>query len=186
MKLWTWQNPGFNITNPNTLVNSKRYSEYFNSEYNTIANNNYLKAYEVLWSILKTNQFHWYYTDKKEATSNCSIMEYNGKLLWEIDIPNNKIFKKMCCMAWHWILNNTNASPPKIFENFINLYWWPNRTTFNKDCNKYWRDIGSKKLWDCLFHDCGIKQCYQVLVQHPINEIWVIKNPLKDRNWWMI
>jgi hypothetical protein len=176
MQLWTWQKPEFDITDPNTPVESKKYSEYLNCDSR--------KKYEKLWSILGTDQFHWYYADKKEATDSCSLLEYKGKVLWELDVPEDQIFKRMCCMTWHWILNNSNASPPKIFEHFLNMYWWPNRTTFEKDCNKHWRDMSSKQLWDCLFYDCGDKQCYQVLVRHPVDVSWVIKNPLKDINWW--
>jgi hypothetical protein len=170
MKLWTWQNPKFDITDPSTPVESRKYSEYLD----------HLTKYEKLWSILGTDQFHWYYTDEEEATNNCSLLEYKGKILWEVDVPEDKIFKKMCCMTWHWILNNMEASPPKIFEHSLNIFWWTNRNAFYKDCNKYWRDMDSPQLWNCLFYDCGFKQCYQVLVRHPLAKSWVTKNMLKN------
>ena len=190
MKLWTWQNPKFDITSPNTPVESKKYSEYLNCDSRgSIEANNHLNKYEILWSILRTDQFHWYYTDKKEATNNCSYAEYGGNVLWELDIPEDKVLKKICYMTWYWILDNRDAPPPKTFECFFKVFWQMNiydRTTFSDNFNKYWRDMKSQQLWkgDCLFCDCGVQQCYQVLVRHPIDGSWVIKNPQKDINWW--
>ena len=186
MRLWTWQNPKFDITDPNTPVESKKYSKYLNccSRLRGAANH-HLKEYEKLWSVLGTDQFHWYYTDKREATNSYSRAEYKGKFLWELDVPEGQIFERICCMTWHWILRNRDACPPKIFENlFWDLSWNYHDIPIEPIFNQPWRNMTPQQLRDCLFYDCGVKQCYQVIVRHPVDASWVIKNPRKETNRW--
>jgi hypothetical protein len=190
MRLWTWQNQTFNITNPTMPVESKKHSKYLNicSRSPDMANK-HLKEYEKLWSILKTDQFLWCYTDIGEATNSSSPVEYKGKLLWELDVPEDRILAKICGMAWHWIISSSNTRPGPIFENLFrgllpSLSWNYHEIPFEPIFNKHWRDMKPQQLWNCLFFDCGVQQCYQVLVRHPVDSSWVLKDPQKDTNWW--
>jgi len=173
MRLWTWQNPKLDITDPNMRVESKTYSTYLCSRLNSAANQ-HLKKYEKLWTILETDQFHWCYTDMKEAKGN--EKHYEGKMLWELDVPEDKVIR-ICGMAWHWILNSRNTIPPKMIEQFLDTFFWPDRPSFVEDSNQYWRNMNSRQLWNSLFHKCEAKGCYDVLVRHPVAVSWVIRNP---------
>jgi hypothetical protein len=180
MRLWTWQNPKLDITDPNMHVDSKKYSDFLCPQLNSGANQ-HLQKYEELWAILKTDQFHWYYTDIEQAKGNEEHCK--GKVLWELDVPGNKA-KKICSMAWHWILNSTNTNPPKIIGQLLFTFLWPDRATLLEDSNQYWRSMSAKELWDSLLCKCQAKGCCDALVRHPVAVSWVIKNPRKDINWW--
>lgn len=179
MRLWTWQNQKFDITDPNMRVDSKKYSKY-----------QYPNEYKKLWTVLGTDQFHWYYTDKEEATNSCSLVGYKGNALWELAVPEERFLASVCGMAWHWILKNSDAQPPRRFEYLLDAFWLPtiyDRKTFLNDFNKPWQDMKSQQLWDCLITtNCKSLQCQcdQVLIHHPVDASWVIENPLKNKNWW--
>ena len=183
MRLWTWQNPKLDITDPIMYVESRKYSDHLKSSRNIYAIK-HLEKYKKLWSILRTDQFHWYCTNFEEATKKSSLKKYKSKILWELDVPEDEIFKKICSMAWHWLLKQIDAVPPKLFEYLLDdIFWLPtiyDYTTFSNDFNRYWRDISEKQLWDILFYECEAKGCYDVLVCHPVDESWVIKNPRND------
>lgn len=189
MRLWTWQNRKFDITDPNTRVETKSYSKDLDASYNPDYCNRHLKAYEILWGILKDDQFHWCYTNWEDAINSSSLASYKGKILWELDMPEDMIFKKICGMDWHWIVSDGITLPSNIFENLFRkllpfLFWNYNKIPFEPFFNQPWRDMKRRQLWDCLFAECGVHQCYDVLVHHPVNASWVVKNPRKNINWW--
>lgn len=196
MRLWTWQNRKFDITDLNMPVESKTHSKYLNVNLRLpgVANQ-HLKKYEKLWSILKTDQFLWYYTDIEEATNSSSLVEYQGNVLWEIEVPENRIFKRICGVAWHWIISGSsgsNTSLPPIFDNLFKRLlqtsrsWNYMKTPVEPFFNEPWQNMKPQQLWNCLFPDCGVNQCHQVLVRHPVDASWVLKDPRKDINWWQI
>lgn len=193
VRLWTWQNPNFVITDRNMRVESKTHSKCLNVNSRLPgAANQHLKGYEKLWSVLKTDQFLWYYTDREEATNSSSLVKYQGEVLWEIEIPENRVFKRICEMAWHRILYGSSAgrlSLSPIFDNFFkrllpSLSWNYIKTPVGPIFNKPWQDMKPQQLWSCLFPDCSIQQCYQVLVRHPVDASCVLRDPRNDNNWW--
>jgi hypothetical protein len=186
MRLWTWQNPNFVITDPNMPVESKTYSKCLNVNRPSGKANKHLKEYEKLWSILGTDQFHWYFTDREEATSNISMTVYKGAFLWEIEVPENLVFKRICGMAWHLILDDSNPWPGTTFENLyiylLNILSFKySRNAFAEEFSRPWQDMKKRQqLWDCLFAECGVRQCYDVLVRHPVDASWVVKDPRNE------
>jgi hypothetical protein len=92
-------------------------------------------------------------------------------------------------MAWHWIVSDGTTKPANIFENLFRellpfLSWNYNKIPFEPIFNQPWQDMKCQQLWDCLFAECRVHQCYDVLVRHPVDTSWVVKDPRKDVNWW--
>ena len=87
MLLWTWQRKGFSITDGDVQVDSRTYSDYLSGDYSSA---DFKQAYEDLWRILGTDQFHWYYTREKDARKPSDINQ--GKMLWTVKAPEEDIF----------------------------------------------------------------------------------------------
>jgi len=117
MRLWTWQKNGFLIISLHVRFNSLLYSDYLN-EPNVAAPelSGFKKAYEYLWKLLRTDQLIWCFADFHEAARQASRLAFQkkGKVLWELDVPSNRILKHYCGVAWHWILYGFKCGPPKI------------------------------------------------------------------------
>lgn len=179
MRLWTWQKKGFSITDPNVRVDSRTYSPYYNDPAFPEAK----KAYEELWKQLRTCQFHWCFTDGKEAKSGGNKEECRGSVLWEFKVQEGEIFRIVCSAAWNWILRR-KAIPQK----FLDLWreeaheqasrFQQIKDKLEQDFRNYWTSKTEETLWESLFLDKfifkdtflydTIKDCVQILVRHPV------------------
>ena len=84
MILWSWQNKVMSIIDPAQKVKPLKYTRYRNHK-------NILKAYEKLWRILKTDQFHWFSTTQEDYKILRPAKHHKEELLWEINVQNEDI-----------------------------------------------------------------------------------------------
>ena len=180
VRLWTWQKRGFDITDPNIRIEPK-YSKYLDASYNPDYCERHQKAYKQLYEYLGTNQFLWCHTNFEDAINGYYHEENKDNILWKINLPEDHVFKKICDMAWHWIVSDGVTLPSKIFANYLSI---KDLSSLAKNLDEYWQNMTPKQLWDRLFIEYWGQPCYQVLILHPINKSWIIENPLKDTNWW--
>ncbi|MFC1762941.1 hypothetical protein ACFL6U_12790 [Planctomycetota bacterium] len=108
MRVWTWQKEGFDITGSRP-VDSARFSDYFGPDWHPDDQARFRQAYQMLWDILGTDQFHWYYIQQADAEKRNSINE--NKLLWTVEVPDNQIFRVVCTCAWSAMRNERVYMP---------------------------------------------------------------------------
>ena len=196
MRLWTWQSKDFSIIDPAQTVNSPKCSRYLDQELQELIRSQFSPVYEKLWDILGTEQFHWYYTEEKDAKSKESNLEYNrGELLWEVDVPIDNIFKIVCSVAWSCLLGEKHYLTQSI-NDYLKRREADKYDDLHTECEKFWKQKTEDQLWELLLLDTNgshdpspifleiIKPCTQVLLRHPVKEEWVTKNPFKSVNWW--
>lgn len=199
MKLWTWQNPDFDITDPSQKVDSLNNSQYLLvDEYSDLeAIERHKQAYQYLWDKYQTDQILWCYSSFETATSN-GARHYKGMDLWELDIPNSFVLDTICEVAWHWILTDSNCAYPDCFKdyflslksNLIKRGVAYNSDAFYNDFNSYWGNLNSKELYNILSVDLNMCKigCPTIIIRHPVNEQWVAsktphnKVPFRRRN----
>ena len=162
MNLWTWQTKGFNIDDPNIIINSREHSYYWNEpDKDREELERFRKAYERLWKTLETEQILWCYTDKIKAENAEGNDWCKNCVLFEMDVPE-KSAKFYCDVAWYWILNGTKGNKcyppqgvkPKFFREFHN----------------YWQTKSEEELWDKLFlpHFVKDKDCVGAIIFPPV------------------
>jgi hypothetical protein len=188
MRLWTWQKASFSITDVQATVDTFGHSSHLKGPHVAEEDKQrFVGAYKELWKRVGTDQFHWCYTEEKEA-KGAESYEGEGKALWEVDVPNEHeeqhVFQIVCSVAWCRILGDMSL-PPKFCE----------RPQLLRTLCDYWREE-SKGLWDRLILDKSVfldkslpfletvEICGQVLLRHPVPEEWVSKNPQRMGRWW--
>ena len=176
MKLWTWQKSTFDITDPSVPVDSQKHSIYEHKD-----------KYQKLYEIFGTAQILWFYSSHDDATSNASSLEYKGKALWEIEVPETHYgnIYGFCGFAWHWIISDASACPPDQFESLYDKLWSAmlkqniiyQRDDFSKNFNLPWKSKNKEDLWGVLSVDLSVCKdgCPTVILKHPINKNWVNK-----------
>lgn len=134
MRLWTWQSKDFSIIDSLKKVDSLKYSRYLAERIPESIRSQFSPVYQRLWDILGTNQFHWYYTEEKDAKSKECNLEYNkGEILWEVDVPIDHIFKIVCSVAWNYLLGKRN------YRNLIRgMYGFILDEEFEENFNLFW------------------------------------------------
>ena len=195
MKLWTWQNKDFDIRNGETPVKSLLYSPYLNDSNYPEDKKRRRKANIKLWKKLGNCQIHWYFTDESDAKSDASFHQYEkyNMKLWELKVPFESIYKIVCPTAWcillgegiiysdnlrHcWRRQAVKKSPAKSHQ-VIEKY--------KQQFENFWKEMSEEDLWDRLFLNDIVPECTQVLLKHPIDDDWVIRNPLEEGKWWHI
>ena len=190
MKLWTWQKDGFDITNDSTPVDSNNNSRYWNHP-NEQTRAHFRRVYTTLWDKLETDQFHWYYCDENDAKSELSSEEYGANVLWELEIPEDKIWKIACTAAWDSLRGRT-VYPPRFFS----LSWQSklinedaaqsskNLEKLEENFKEFWHRKNEDELWDLLFLKEIVPFCSQVLLKHPVDSSFITRNPLTEGKWW--
>lgn len=179
IRLWTWQNPDFKPTDVNVPYDPRKHSRYYNDPTLPKAK----EAYEEIWKRLGSCQVIWFYTRKENAVSFAN-REYAGNVLWRLDVPEEYIRKKgkkICSVAWHWLLSEGNCFPPEVFDKYYSqvkklsgeYHLHYSRNQFVKDVNSYWRETPWCQLWDVLFTDCVAEECWQIILQHPVDGTWI-------------
>ncbi|HIJ70025.1 MAG TPA: hypothetical protein HPP87_01525 [Planctomycetes bacterium] len=175
MRLWTWQKKDFSLTEGK--VESLEHSDYLNHPCIPECEKAlFREAYKKLRERLGTGQFLWCFANEEEAKNNPSKLEYEGKVLWEIEVPDNSIFRIVCNTAWNIIIGTGPSSEKyRLVENFDD--WW-RAITFDETWNMLFVDKG--KLKHSLLREM-IKGCTQVIIRHPVEKEWVKGSwPWKD------
>ena len=116
IRLWTWQKKTeFDLANGEQKVESLDNSVFADSP-------NIMRAYNKLFKKLGTDQFHWYFTQEYEAKNNPSHIQWykQGCMLWEVKVPIERIFKKVCGIAWTYLLNRP-APPGQLYHDWKKL-----------------------------------------------------------------
>lgn len=194
VKLWTWQKDGFDITNASIPVDSKNNSRYWNVPIEE-TRAHFHRVYAKLWEKLETDQFHWYYCDENDAKSELSSEEYGtNAFLWELEIPEEKIWKIACSAAWESLRGCTLHAP-----RFFSLSWQHKLMKedskglsegkldeFQSNFVNFWKRKNESELWDSLFLKEIVPFCSQVLLEHPVDSRFVNRNPLTEGKWWSL
>lgn len=178
MRLWTWQKKDFSLIRGK--VEGLEHSDYLSPE---CGKGRFSEAYKKLWERLGTDQFLWFFTDEEETKNNPSKLEYKGKVLWEIEVPENEASKLVwiCPKAWNWIICRRECLPHKKFEHLFkilndrSLMRTPySRVQFCEEYNIYWQELSDDKLWEAAFYNCcGVRECQNALVYHPVEKEWI-------------
>lgn len=190
MRLWTWQKQGFDLTDQNVQVESLENSHFLNNIYiSKTERDNFKHVYIKLFETLETDQFHWYFTEEDEAKSKESHLEFppRGRVLWEIDVPVAEVFKRICDIAWNRLLNG-NTFPSKLYD------YWRLKANYDhsliKKCEQkfhdFWESKSEDELWDLLFLEKCVDECTDILLCHPLDDSWIIRNPINEGKWWDI
>jgi len=189
MRLWTWQNPKFSLTDKQQEVKSIEYSIYLNHEcIPEKERNRHKAAYQKVWERLGTNQILWCFTQYEVAIDNVSVEEFEkmGCLLWEIDAPEDKIIK-YCNTAWECLRAGKAIIHKRFNDSCKNLEIFdPNkRNKIVKDF-KYWKDKNEQQLLNAMFLEKFINGCSDAIVFHPVEQysISIKKNPKIEGKWW--
>jgi hypothetical protein len=171
LKLWTWQNERFDIANGDQRVSAKENSIYQ-------SNKRHMEAYEILWKQkIGHDQFHWYFTDWISAKAHAHTGEFADRAddyqLWEVTVDESSILRKVCGVAWAWIVHgNVQATPPcwgyDSLPNEIGVIW-KSRDEFDAAFARPWSGLTEPQLWDHLFVDSVVPGCTQVLLKHPVD-----------------
>lgn len=176
MRLWTWQKEGFDIRDENTPVKSFKYTEYINT--NQLDPQLFKRQYAKLIKIIETSQFHWYYTDEIEAKT----FQSPGTVLWEVNVPVEKILRKVCKIAWSNLLNRPTC-PDRLFDDWkrIDIIQFEK---FKQDFYDFWNRKSEEELWEMLFLETCVDGCTTILLNHPLDDSWIVKDPNKEVKWW--
>ena len=189
MRLWTWQNKGFSIADPEHQVDSSTYSRYLNYPCAS-ERQRFREVYEKFWKLLGTKQFHWYYIHEEDAKNEATILEYtSGEVLWEVDVPEEDVFAFVCSVAWSRLLGR-DVIPERLRNRWKREQPW-RYEELKGEFEDYWRKQRTEDIWDRLLLDkraffsqtanlvfCEVMNvCCQVLLHHPIDESWIRKDP---------
>ena len=175
MRLWTLQSENFYIKSE--VIDHKK-SLYYNDEENLP---NIRKAYQRLRKELGENQFLWCFMKKR------GIHHEYGKVLYELEVPEEKILVYLCSCVWHKII--TDCKP------FNNHDCWEHWTKHDKDYVeqqniKCFSKEPENELWKRLFWPsptripcpAGIilpaptkSSMYNVLIKSLVEKNWIIK-----------
>ena len=107
-------------------------------------------------------------------------------MLWEVNVPVGEVvFKKVCSIAWNRLLNQS-AIPIQLTCD------WKRLSKFNISLIEKWEqnfhDFGKgnseEELWDALFLEKCVVGCTDILLCYPLDDSWVVRNPIKERKWW--
>lgn len=186
MRLWTWQKRDFDITNKDVRVENLENSQYANGPGEN-RSEHFKTIYSRLFKKLGTDQFHWFFKEEDEAKSKESHIEFykQGRVLWEINVPVANVFKRICGIAWNHLLK-TNTFPSKLHD------YWRLKANYDHSLIEKWKQEfedfwGSKsedELWDLLLLKKAVEGCTQVLLRHPLENTWIVRNPIDESNWW--
>jgi len=190
MRLWTWQKQGFSPDDKNIKVESLENSMYLNNDALDVGL--FKRVYNKLWEKLETCQFHWYYTEESEAKDAHHEYPANDRMLWEVNVPDDKIFGRVCEIAWNCLLKRQPGTSQ------LSDYWkakalreMPGKSRqlikeWEQNLSKFWKRKSEDELWDLLLLDKYVEGCTQILLCHPLKGCWIERNPIVEGEWWEI
>jgi hypothetical protein len=184
MRLWTWQKQGFHLADRSHKVKSLENSLFLND---AMHREHFKRVYEKLYERVPTPDFQWYFTEENEAKNEGShrIWYDHGCVLWEVNVPLELIFRKVCNVAWTYLLKRPTIPPA------LNLDWQI-LSNYNQDQIKewkrsfddFWKGKSEEELWDDLFLETCVDGCTDILLCHPLEDSWIKRDPSKQGKWW--
>lgn len=172
MKLWTWQGPGFSLTEGYVDI---RQSEYANNE-------PIIAVYKDLASRIGTDQIIWCLT-KRDAP-------FLDRVEWVLDVPCDEIVKFVDNIVWNRMLGKRPRPPKRIRDEITNEAF----SKFPQDSDarrrleqeledQFWSQPPPEgtSWWDHLFVAPAASEDVCALVRHPLKPEWVVSNPLEQR-----
>ena len=48
----------------------------------------------------------------------------------------------------------------------------------------FWESKTEEELWDLLFLEGTVEGCTSVLLCHPLENNWIVRNPIQEGKWW--
>ena len=170
MKLWSLHEKGFSITNGRLR---HELSDYYNEP-----NIPHVKqAYAELARRLETDQYLWCYTNRAEIGHWPTT-----KVLWQLEVPEDRILAYICDSVWNKILGMDNFCPPQ------SLYFkWKKQALdlapYDPDKRKeiqkrlkeqYYAPEPENVLWGRLFLDKPTPEDCSALIPFPAKPAWII------------
>jgi len=189
MRLWTWQKQGFDLKDKSRRVESLKNSFFLKDVEDP---EHFRQVYTKLHETLGTSQFHWYFTEESEAKSQSSHLQWFDRdcVLWEVNVPVGEVFKKTCSIAWNYLLER-QAVPRKLCS------YWKHKAIdeaeseatrlmkkWEQEFHDFWESKSEDKLWDLLFLDKCVDWCTDIMLRHPLDDSWVVRDPIKEGKWW--
>ncbi len=55
---------------------------------------------------------------------------------------------------------------------------------YKQNFHDFWKDKSEEELWDALFLEKCVDGCTDILLCHPMDDSWVVRNPIKEGKWW--
>jgi hypothetical protein len=188
MRLWTWQKEEFDISDKYTPVKIFKYSDYIHKARSEEESQLFKRQYAELIKRLKTSQFHWYFADENDAKRESSHLQWfnQGCVLWEVEVPVGEVLKMVCSIAWNCLLELPILPPKRLFDDWPRLpeYNEGQEKNWQKDFHNFWKNKSRNELWDLLFLNTYVDGCTDILLDHPLESNWIVKNPIKDGKWW--
>jgi len=185
MHLWTWQKKGFDLTDKNRRVESLKNSFFLKSAEDP---EHFKQVYTKLYETLETSQFHWYFTEESEAKSQTSHLQWFDRdcMVWEVKVPVGEVvFKTVCSIAWNRLLNKSvipirlTCDWKRLSKSYKSLV-----EKWEQNFHDFWKGKSEEELWDALFLEKCVDGCTDILLRHPLDDSWVVKNPIKEEKWW--
>jgi len=184
MRLWTWQKKGFHLADK-----SRRVESLSNSLFLKVVEDpeRFRQVYTKLHETLETSQFHWYFTEESEARSQCSHLQWFDRdcVLWEVNVPG-EVFKTVCSTAWNCLLRGSVLRPERLRDDWTRLSKYDKslEKKWEQDFYDFWKGKSEEELWDALFLEKCVDGCTDILLRHPLDDSWVVRDPIKEGKWW--
>ena len=186
MRLWTWQKQGFDLTDKNRQVESLKNS-FFLKEVDDLEH--FKQVYTKLHETLGTSQFNWYFTEESEAKNQTSHLQWFDRdcMLWEVKVPSGEVvFKTVCRSTWGRLLNISAIPFRQLTCDWERLSKYDESLIekWKQNFHDFWKDKSEEELWDALFLEKCVDGCTDILLRHPLDDSWVVRNPIKEGKWW--
>ena len=186
MRLWTWQKKGFDLTDNNPRVESLK-----NSFFLKVVDDpeHFKQVYTKLHETLGTSQFNWYFTEESEAKNQASHLQWFNRdcMLWEVKVPVGEVvFKTVCSITWGRLLNISAIPFRQLTCDWERLSKYDESLIekWKQNFHDFWKDKSEEELWDTLFLEKCVDGCTDILLCHPLDDSWVVRNPIKEGKWW--
>jgi len=138
---------------------------------------------------LKTSDFHWYFIEDSEAKNKASHRTWyqQGCTLWEVNVPLERVFRKICNIAWTYLLKRPSV-PPELSRDWeiIANYKQDRIKEYERNFCEFWKEKSEKELWDGLFLKNCVDGCTDILLRHPLEDSWIERDPSKEGKWWNV
>ena len=163
MLLWSYQFPGFSLTEGQVDLTKSQYA------------NDYPDAYRKLYGFLRPNTLVWC----KATNDGRSDWLREGRQEWQLNVPNSEFLKVVDCMVWNGILGNESAKAPKALDDNLRTEAFEQFPTDIPQRDRYYDNKIYAMLhpagdpWNSLFISDPNDPKADILLKHPIDPSWV-------------
>lgn len=155
MRLYTHHDPDFNIIDANIDLNKSLY-------YGDTECSDFKKAYDWLFSIIKTNQVVWCYPSIDDFDW---VHGYEEKL-WTLEVPEEYVIGSIDECVWHHVINDCHYIPDEVLDNV------PQDET--DAVIEAWEASNEKeKTWKDYIFDKSFES--QIIIKSPVKKEWVVE-----------